>query len=467
MVKQFALLVCLLFILWLFARDHKLRAMTSWALWIPMIWIMLVGSRDVSLWFGAYGHGVLEYGQIYSLEHYAEGTPLDRNIYLLLIIAGVLVLLSRRLNWDRIFATNGWLFAFFAYCAISIVWSDYPFVSFKRWIKDLGNVIMVLIILTEQNPLQALRAIFARYTYLVVPLSLLFIKYFPELGRSYGIWDFQPSFTGVSTNKNGLGAIALICGLFLVWDFIETRTKDNMQTDKTDLVSRLVLILITGWLMHIANSQTSLLCFILGMCIILCARYPFAKNQIRYLGTYGLIIVLLTVIFSAFPSIREVLSNLAGREASLTGRTDLWLSLLSVPINPLIGAGYQNFWQSTGAIRYLETFSFYLNQAHNGYLETYLHLGLVGLSFLVAVIIASGKRLKENILRDDSRETLIFTFFIVAVIYNWTEAMFNKPSLVWMILLIAMLYYPGSSDGVIEEIEENLENNPIKDSIEG
>jgi exopolysaccharide production protein ExoQ len=462
MVKQLALFVCLIFILWLVTRDRKLRPMTSWALWIPLVWIMIVGTREVSLWFGAYGYGELEYGELYALEHYTEGTPLDRNIYLLLIIMGSLVLLRRRVNWDKIVASNKWFIAFFVYCAISVVWSDFPFVSFKRWIKDLGNVIMILIILTEENPLCAMRAVFARYTYLAVPLSLLFIRYFPELGRSYGLWDFQPSFTGVSTNKNGLGAIAFVSGMFLVWDFIETRITDDMRTDGTDLISRLVLIFMTCWLMYAANSRTSLVCLILGAGVILSIRYSFVKSQIEYLGTYGLAAAFLMAILGIFPGISEALSGLLGRDTTLTGRTDLWVDLLSVPLNPLIGAGFQSFWQSTGAKRYFDAFSFFLNQAHNGYLETYLHGGLIGLFLLLAVIITTGKRLKERVLLGTPLETLRFSFFIVAVIYNWTEAMFNKPSLVWMILLIAILNYPGFPNGMIERIEESRQNGCVK-----
>ncbi len=40
---------------------------------------------------------------------------------------------------------------FFLYAALSMAWSDYPFVTLKHWIKGIGDVMMVLIVLTEPN----------------------------------------------------------------------------------------------------------------------------------------------------------------------------------------------------------------------------------------------------------------------------------------------------------------------------
>jgi exopolysaccharide production protein ExoQ len=42
---------------------------------------------------------------------------------------------------------------YFSFCTVSIVWSDFPFVALRRWIKALGDVGMVLIMLTEPAPL--------------------------------------------------------------------------------------------------------------------------------------------------------------------------------------------------------------------------------------------------------------------------------------------------------------------------
>ena len=434
MPRQLALFICLLFILWLFVKDRKQRPMTSGALWIPLLWIMIIGSRPVSYWFGAEI-------QVETPDGYLEGSPLDRNVFLLLIITGLLVLFRRRINWGKFFASNRWLFAFFLYCGISILWSPYPFVGFKRWAKDLGNVVMILIILTETDPAKALKAVFARFTYFAIPLSTVLIKYFEEIGRYYNQWTWEPSYCGITTNKNELGGVLIICGLFLIWDLIEMRTACIIKTKKTDMLGRIVLMLMLAWLLKEVESSTALVCLLLGTGILLFMRLLLAKRHVRHLGTYSLALSLLIFLLYSAPGISEAFFGMVGRDSTLTGRTDLWADLLKEPINPLIGTGYKSFWLGPFAEHMWEKYSFHPVQAHNGYLETYLNLGLVGVCLLMAIIISTGIKLKKELLLGSSYGMLRFSFLVVAVFYNWTEAMFNALNLVWIILLIAAFSY--------------------------
>jgi len=404
MPRQLALFICILFILWLFASDRKLRPMTSRALWIPLLWIFITGSRPISYWFGG---GMTDA----SLDAYLDGSPLDRNVFIFLIIVGLIVLLKRRLEWGAIFGSNRWLLIFFIYCGISVIWSYYPFVGFKRWIKDIGNVIMVLIILTERNQVEAVRAVTARYTYLAIPLSLLLIKYFPDVGRYYNHWTWEVIYGGIATEKNNFGAIVFICGIFLVWDFLDQRSKADKKIDKGVFLGRAVLLLMVIWLIIIANSSTATVCLILGIGIVYYLRPPNTSILIRYLGTFSLILVLLVFSLSLFTSFLEILVSAVGRNTTFTGRTDLWGDLLKVPINQVFGTGYQNFWLGPHTKSIWENYAFHPNQAHNGYLEVYLNGGLIGLCLLVAMIISTGSKLKKELLSGSRLGGLYFSFF--------------------------------------------------------
>jgi exopolysaccharide production protein ExoQ len=77
----------------------------------------------------------------------------------------------------EIVRNNQWLAIFFVYCFLAIFWSDFPFVAFKRWMKVLGHPIMALIVLTKPDPGEALTRLMKRCAYVIVPVSLLFIKY--------------------------------------------------------------------------------------------------------------------------------------------------------------------------------------------------------------------------------------------------------------------------------------------------
>jgi len=135
-----------------------------------------------------------------------------------------------------------------------------------------------------------------------------------------------------------------------------------------------------------------------------------------------------------------------GRDATLTGRTDLWNILLREPINPLVGTGYQSFWLSDAAQRLWETHPFHPNQAHNGYLETYLNGGLAGVLLLLGMIVSPLRGPRAKLLGEGGFTIIRFAFLFVGVFYNWTEATFNKLSPMWFIVLLAVLEYRRSSD---------------------
>ena len=240
-----ALLLCLCFIVWLFYRYPARQAGVSAALWIPLVWLLIVSSRPVSVWMGSSGSDA---------DQQLDGSPLDSLIFLALIVAGATVLCRRHVDWRMLFRRNPWLFIFFIYLGISVLWSDYTFVAFKRWIKDLGNIVMVLVVLSDDNPIKALRFLLARCCYVLLPLSVVLIKYFPGLGRFYDVWVGAAFNTGVSTDKNMLGMTLFGCSLSLVWMLLQP---DRRRTGLKGRLDYFVILLMGGmaaWLLQQAHS---------------------------------------------------------------------------------------------------------------------------------------------------------------------------------------------------------------------
>src|ERR1700676_2826498 len=122
-------------------RDKSIR--TSKGLWLPVIWLWIAGSRTVSVWFGIgdYSTG--------TLASTLDGSPMDAVIFEALIIAGVIVLCRRKNRAMTLLKASGPVLAYFLYCLISTAWSPIHGPAFKRWIKDVGDLVMVLVIVTE------------------------------------------------------------------------------------------------------------------------------------------------------------------------------------------------------------------------------------------------------------------------------------------------------------------------------
>jgi O-antigen ligase len=130
-----------------------------------------------------------------------------------------------------------------------------------------------------------------------------------------------------------------------------------------------------------------------------------------------------------------------GRDPTLTGRTDLWKILLSVNEHPLLGAGYESFWLGERLEKIWEILPWRANEAHNGYLEIFLNLGLVGLALLV-VIIATGYRRVISGARDLSLGPLRLGYFVAAIIYSLTEAAFREMGPMWIVFVLAIMAVP-------------------------
>src|SRR6266404_5699661 len=149
------------FIVFLFRRDIRAKPNVSGALWLPLVWVLLMGSRSLVQWLYIL-HVPIPLG---SPE---EGNPIDALVYFALIFAGLCVLNKRQVQLSEVIRNNGWLMAFLVYCFVAILWSEFPFVAFKRWIKVLGHPIMVLILFTEPNSDEALARLMKRSAYILL-----------------------------------------------------------------------------------------------------------------------------------------------------------------------------------------------------------------------------------------------------------------------------------------------------------
>jgi exopolysaccharide production protein ExoQ len=455
LTPSLALFLTLAFIIFLFRRDIREKPDISGALWLPLIWLMIGCSRSISGWLNIFG---LPVAGATSLE---EGSPLDAWLFFVLIAAGVYVLNKRQVRLAEIVQNNGWLIVFLLYCFISIAWSDFPFVAFKRWIKILGHPIMVLIILTEPDPEEAVKRLMKRCAYIVVPVSILWIKYYPELGRRFDKWTGMGMNNGIAEDKNALGADCLILGFFFFWYLLQIWPLERGKLRRNELFLTGGFLTAIWWLFAQAHSATSLTSFFIGSVIVVFVGIR-SRNK-NFIGTYMLAALVLLVVAELTFGISGRFSESLGRGSGLTGRTVLWTRLLQMDTNPILGTGFESFWLGERPKKLEGIFYYIPNEAHNGYLETYLTLGSIGVLLLIGLFVATFWKIRLELFRNFEWGRYRLGFLAAVVLFNWTEAAFKTVSAIWFMFYIIAMDYPrtyvttAESSVEVGKSEEDME----------
>ena len=418
----------------LFYFAHEEEAETSKALWIPLLWLLIISSRPVSMWLHASREITLE-------DQYTEGSPLDATFYALLLLAGLFVLNRRWVRMKGFLQANLPILLFFLYCGLSVMWADSPAIAIKRWIKAIGDLVMVFVVLTDPNPRLAIRRIFERVGFVLLPLSILFIVFLPSMGSSYDPIDHVTMYFGVTTFKNLLGVTSMFCGLGALWSFL------GVWEDRTARHRTRLLLVHAGamamavWLIVKADSMTSLSCFGLAAIVMVLAstRWVERRPGIVFLLVAGAAGV---ALFALFMDTGGSMLQTIGRNSTLTGRTQIWAAVLAQRINPVLGTGFESFWMGNRLQSVWSLSQVGIEEAHNGYLELYLNLGWVGLT-LLAVLIVSGYRHALSLFhRDPVAGRLRVAFLTAGIIYSCTEAGFRMMSPVWIGFLLAIVAVP-------------------------
>jgi hypothetical protein len=144
---------------------------------------------------------------------------------------------------------------------------------------------------------------------------------------------------------------------------------------------------------------------------------------------------------------------LVGRDPTLHGRSDIWKAVLSEDTNPMVGAGFYSFWSPERNRRLSEKYYYSLGEAHNGYIETYLNSGLVGLFLLFAMIASAVSGIKRDVLNGSGLGTLRLGFLISTLMYNITESAFDRLVPVCFVLLFAVTGWSRKGNRSVQKME--------------
>jgi len=225
------------------------------------------------------------------------------------------------------------------------------------------------------------------------------------------------------------------------------------------------------WLFKISSNMTALSCFLMGSTLIIATglRPFFRKPAIVHMLVAAMISVSTFALF--FDPGGGLLTDL-GRDSTLTGRTELWSIVLGITGNPWVGTGFESYWLGPRLERIWSLIWWGPNEAHNGYIEVYLNLGLIGVVLLTVVILTGYRKVVRSLRRDPDTGRLWLAYFVIAVIYSFTEAGFRLMAPVWIFFLLsimaaskAALPAGGPSPGADKSDDLTESESPVDDMV--
>jgi len=371
------------------------------------------------------------------------GSPLDRNLLVVLIFAGIVTLVRRRDDWQFFTKNNKWLLYIYLFALISIIWSDFPFISARRYIRFSGTLLMALVILSEREPFEALEGVLRRTAFVLIPFSLLLIKYFPTMGVMYGRWSGELMWVGVADQKNSAGILFFVSAFYLFWRLLrEWQARGLRQLTRQSYADAFVLLLALYLLKGSpkAFSATSVSVFILGVGTLSWLLWMQGRRKMVGLAVLMTIVVILFLYGFGTPfgarTIGSGLLQMLGRDATFTDRDQIWAELIPIVMQrPILGHGYGGFWILATKNQ--------VTEAHNGYLDVMLVLGAAGVFLVFGFVVSMCRAAHAALHWDFWHGALGYCFLVMVVLHNTSEASFLRTSdLLWSLLVFIRVLLP-------------------------
>jgi O-antigen ligase len=333
-------------------------------------------------------------------------------LYVFLFLSSMIIVIKRFGTISLFIKREKYLSLFILLCLVSAVWSNYHFMSFKRSFQLLSvflGLLNALLFIEPSKLLKVLKIIIILYL-LVTVFSSLFIG--AAIDPRFGTWR------GLSDHKNGLAQYGFYCFIISLFFYGE---QNKLSTKITNYAISFVSVIIV----FMSGSSTGIV--MIGLIIIISLIFSIEEifKSLRIGRTIMIMVLLfiigLWIVINIFaPHLMDKIPIMLGKDPTLSMRTEIWDYVWTeIEKKIFLGYGYGTYWIKGSSViaNFASMFAgFEVNQAHNGYLEIMLQLGLIGITLFATILI----KLIHMIFKLKSNLSILFVVSLVFL--DYTEA---------------------------------------------
>lgn len=313
----------------------------------------------------------------------------------------------------------------------SMFWSDVPVSTLRGGIFLLQTTLFGVYIAARYSLNEQLRLL--AWTFgIVVLLSIVFALALP----SYGVMTVQEggahegAWRGIYVHKNGLGRMMVLSAVVFLLSATNSRRYSWVAWAGFGLSIAIIVL---------STSKTAL-AILLTIIVLL----PFYK-ALRWNYSLAVPFFITVILVGAGVAIllisnAEAILGAFGRDLTFTGRTELWAVVLhKIWERPWLGYGYGGFWRGWEgeSAQVLRIVRWEAPHSHNGFLDLWLDLGLLGLSAFALSFLAVCLRAVTCLRLTKTSEGLLplayLTFLLLA---NLTESSLLRQNSLWILYVV-------------------------------
>jgi O-antigen ligase len=356
-----------------------------------------------------------------------EASPLTHVFLLPLYAALSCVIVTHPRGFSRVAWRAGPALALVGLACMSTLWSIEPSLSLRRGISLLAPTAVGIVLTLRFEKRESLRLL-AIALGLAAIISIIVVLLLPAEGIMYfGAW------TGVYDNKNSFGrAMALEVAVLALIALDAKRYRVLAWLAAAGTMALVLLSASVGALMAAAAVL---------VLIPLFRSLRLRLTKMVAVCTIGVLVgaIVLTVILSN----TEEAFALLGRDPTLTGRTEIWAAaFVSIAERPWLGYGHNAFWQGWvgPSISLVSSIGWETPNSHNGLVDLWLELGLVGvLTFLLGLGIAARRAILQGRHTATAAGLWPLVFLTYLVVMNIsTSTIMLQHSLYWVLYVAVM-----------------------------
>lgn len=338
-------------------------------------------------------------------------------LWMLIYAAALVRIFSVWPAYFRLLARNWTYLLYPAVCLLSVIWSVSPKTSLVGGIQITMSVLVACYLGWRFEPRKLMILAFSTL-FLGSTLSLL--NYASGGAIAQPLYSDVGGLLGIYTNKNMLGhysAMATLLGLTFVM-------MPHGQIPALLRAAALLAVLLCPIAVMLSKSMTAILLLPLYLGLMLLLNRRRLAGGLRHGSIAALILGIglapLLMTLAGFDPLAELFAR-TGKDATLTGRTELWsIAANEIAKVPLTGYGFQAFWVADR----FESLRFQVLSAgataptfHNFIADSGIGTGLPGI-LAIFVLVATSLRRSMHVWRIDGSPLAVACLILVLMPVN-------------------------------------------------